>query len=83
MEQLILGDCLEEMKEIPDKNIDCVITDPPYGIDYQSSWKTDKTQWKPKIMNDEKPFIEWLPDCFRIMKPGGGSSLFLPMGCRK
>lgn len=26
------GDCLELMKEIPDKSIDAVITDPPYGI---------------------------------------------------
>lgn len=27
-----IGDCLELMKEIPDKSIDLVITDPPYGI---------------------------------------------------
>ena len=24
-------DCIEGMKLIPDKSIDCVITDPPYG----------------------------------------------------
>ena len=30
--QLYLGDCLEVMKSIPDKSIDAVITDPPYGI---------------------------------------------------
>lgn len=28
---LINGDCLEKMKEIPDKSIDLVLTDPPYG----------------------------------------------------
>lgn len=28
---LILGDCLEEMQHIPDKTIDLVLTDPPYG----------------------------------------------------
>jgi site-specific DNA-methyltransferase (adenine-specific) len=27
-----LGDCLEVMKEIKDKSIDLIITDPPYGI---------------------------------------------------
>ena len=27
-----LGDCLELMKDIPDKSIDLVLTDPPYGI---------------------------------------------------
>ena len=30
--KLILGDCLEVMKSIPDKSVDAVITDPPYGI---------------------------------------------------
>lgn len=27
-----IGDCLELMKDIPDKSIDLVLTDPPYGI---------------------------------------------------
>lgn len=29
--QLFQGDCLELMKNIPDKSIDLIITDPPYG----------------------------------------------------
>jgi len=29
--KLYLGDCLEVMKSIPDKSVDAVITDPPYG----------------------------------------------------
>ena len=32
MIKLIKGDCLELMKDIPDKSVDVVITDPPYGI---------------------------------------------------
>ena len=32
---LYLGDCLDVMKDIPDKSVDAVITDPPYGIDYE------------------------------------------------
>ena len=32
MIKLILGDCLEEMKKIPDKSIDLVLTSPPYNI---------------------------------------------------
>ena len=31
MINLILGDCLERMKEIPDGSVDMVLTDPPYG----------------------------------------------------
>ena len=30
--KLIHGDCLEKMKDIPEKSIDMVLTDPPYGI---------------------------------------------------
>jgi DNA modification methylase len=32
LDTIIQGDCLEVMKEIPDKSIDLVLTDPPYGI---------------------------------------------------
>ena len=31
------GDCLELMKKIPDKSIDCIICDLPYGTT-ASSW---------------------------------------------
>jgi site-specific DNA-methyltransferase (adenine-specific) len=30
--KVIQGDCLEVMKDIPDKSIDLVLVDPPYGI---------------------------------------------------
>ena len=30
--QLHLGDCLDYMRSMPDKSVDAVITDPPYGI---------------------------------------------------
>jgi site-specific DNA-methyltransferase (adenine-specific) len=31
MIDLILGDCLEKMKNIPDGSVDLILTDPPYG----------------------------------------------------
>ena len=37
MIQLIHGDCLEEMKKIPDGSVDMVLTDPPYGTT-QNKW---------------------------------------------
>lgn len=74
--KLIHGDCLEEMKKIPDGSVDAIITDPPYGIDYQSAWRTDKTQWKPKIANDKEPFTAWTDEAFRILKQGGALLCF-------
>lgn len=47
MLDLMLGDCLEQMKKLPDNSIDLVLTDPPYGttacrwdsvIDLNSMW---------------------------------------------
>jgi DNA modification methylase len=47
MIDLLQGDCLELMKDIPDNSIDCVLTDPPYGttackwdtvIDFELMW---------------------------------------------
>jgi len=46
--QLIHGDCLEEMAKMPDKSVDLVLTDPPYGttackwdsvIPFEPMWK--------------------------------------------
>ena len=34
--QVILGDCLDVMKIMPDKCVDLVLTDPPYGINVAS-----------------------------------------------
>jgi len=37
MIQIIHGDCLDEMKKIPDGSVDMVLTDPPYGTT-QNKW---------------------------------------------
>ena len=71
-----MGDCLEYMRTMPDKSVDAVITDPPYGIDYQSAWRTDRAQWKPKIINDKEPFLEWIELAYRICKNGGAVVTF-------
>lgn len=51
--------CLEGLKLIPDKSISLVTTDPPYGINYKSSWSnTFET-----IKNDDNIF--WLEEFFK------------------
>lgn len=74
--ELIHGDCLAEMQKIPEKSIDTVITDLPYGIDYQSSWRTDKNKRFSKIANDKKPFIDFIKYIPRILKDTGCVYLF-------
>ena len=66
--QIIHGDCLEVMKGLPDGSVNAVITDPPYGITYQSARRTDASKRHKKIANDKRPFIWWLYDAYRILQ---------------
>ena len=36
--ELHLGDCLEVMRSMPDKSVDAVITDPPYGMNLDTDF---------------------------------------------
>lgn len=77
MNRVIQGDCLEVMKDIPDKSVDCIITDPPYGMNYQSSRRTATEKFK-KIENDNN--IDWFPEfikeCYRVLKDNSHIYIF-------
>jgi len=70
------GDCLEILPKLPDGCVDLVLTDPPYGVDYQSARRKDKSQWKPKIKNDKSPYVWWLPDAGRVMSDPSALACF-------
>lgn len=65
------GDCLEVMPLLIAQFYDTILTDSPYGIGYQSQWRADKADWKPKIANDEVPFTAWIPLARRLLKDSG------------
>ena len=70
--KLLLGDCLERMKEIPDGSVDMVLADPPYGtsnckwdtvIDLPLMWEQLKRVIKPNgaiVMTASQPFTSAL-----------------------
>lgn len=57
--RLYHGDCLEIIPDLG--SVDIVLADPPYGMDYQSSRRTDKNLWKKKIHGD-KEYPLWIFD---------------------
>lgn len=65
--KLLNGDCLELMKELPSGSVDLILTDPPYGMDFQSHFRKEMYS---KIGNDK--VLDWLEkyvdECFRILK---------------
>jgi len=67
--QIICGDCLEVMKTFPDKSIDLVLTDPPYGMNYQSNHYVGKNPFE-KIVGDNEYPVEVLKDLFKKAKKG-------------
>ncbi|MEA4921683.1 MAG: N-6 DNA methylase [Clostridiaceae bacterium] len=73
---VITGDSLTVLRGMEAESVDMVITDPPYGIDYQSGRK-EKDRRLAKISNDKAPFIWWIYDAARVLKSrGGGYSVF-------
>jgi len=61
--KVIQGDCLEVMKQMPDKSVDLVLTDPPYGINFQSNYRINKHS---KILGDGNFPVHIFDDLFRI-----------------
>jgi len=58
---LMQGDCLELMKKTPDGSAGLVVTDPPYGMDFQSNRRVIKDKFA-KIKNDQS--LDWLDGFF-------------------
>jgi len=58
--KLLLGDCLDKLKELEDNSVDSVVTDPPYGLSFIGK------QWDYDV-----PSTEVWKECMRVLKPGG------------
>jgi len=81
MSKVILGDCLEVMKDIPNKSIDMILCDLPYGttackwdtiIPFEPLWEQYKRIIKPNgaiVLTASQPFTSALvmsnPDLFK------------------
>lgn len=81
---LMVGDCAERLKELPDASIDAVVTDPPYGLSKQPDMAEVMRHW---LNGDDykhtgagfmgKSWDSFVPgpsvwrECFRVLKPGG------------
>ena len=57
---LLLGDCLDRLREMDDCSVDSVVTDPPYGLSFMG-----------KKWDYDVPSEEIWRECLRVLKPGG------------
>ena len=58
--RLICGDCIEEMRKMPDDSVDAVVTDPPYGLGFMGK------DWDCSV-----PGSDFANEALRVLKPGG------------
>lgn len=69
MYKLYNGDCLEIMDRLIDEGVkvDCILTDPPYGMNFKSNYRKEKYN---SIVNDDNlDFIEnYFSKCYTLLK---------------
>jgi DNA modification methylase len=58
--QLLQGDSLKLLREIPPRSVEAVVTDPPYGLSFMGS------RWDYSV-----PAVGLWRECLRVLKPGG------------
>jgi len=77
MNKILQGDCLELMKDIPDKSIDLILTDPPYNIARSNNFTTmgragiDFGEW-----DKNADILSYIKEAFRVTKQGGSFIVF-------
>ncbi|MCS6911045.1 MAG: site-specific DNA-methyltransferase, partial [Anaerolineales bacterium] len=81
LNQIIEGDCIENLNALPEKSIDLIFADPPYNLQLQNELhrpnmtKVDAVddQWdKFESMQAYDEFTkQWLTACKRVLKPTG------------
>lgn len=52
--KIILGDCIDKLKELPENSIDAIITDPPYGLGFMNKEWDDPNKEKELIQRERE-----------------------------
>jgi DNA modification methylase len=71
--RLVEGDSLSLIAKLPENSVDCVVTDPPYGIGFHGEpW--DGAGQGSQLAGGEAFTVwsrTWARECLRVLKPGG------------
>jgi len=79
--QILSGDCVAEMRKLPDASIDLVFADPPYNLQLGGDLNRPDGSHVDAVTDDWDQFDsfalydqftrDWLTECRRVLKPDG------------
>src|SRR5690349_15581340 len=79
--RILVGDCLDELRRLPDRSVDLVFADPPYNLQLSTELlRPNNTRvdgvddaWDKFASFEEYDRFTraWLAECHRILKPDG------------
>jgi DNA modification methylase len=72
---LLCGDCMDVMRDMMDGTVDVVLTDPPYGMGFQSNRPKSGPRHE-KIQGDDEVDPRFIGECFRVLQNSGAMFLF-------
>jgi DNA modification methylase len=76
--QVLLGDCREHLKSLPDDSVDSVVTDPPSGIKFMGAeWdhfkpseEEEGAEGRAELLAFQNFLVEVFKEVYRVLKPG-------------
>jgi modification methylase len=82
VDQILLGDCIEKLKQLPDESVDLVFADPPYNLQLERDLLRPNNNSRVDGVHqawDKFDSFEaydrftrgWLGQCQRVLKPNG------------
>ncbi len=82
LDEIIVGDCVEELARLPAQSVDLVFADPPYNLQLKSELLRPNNSRVDGVDDDWDKFgsfeaydaftRDWLKACRRVLKPEGG-----------
>ncbi|HCM83873.1 MAG TPA: hypothetical protein DIS76_04835 [Rhodospirillaceae bacterium] len=81
LNDILQGDCIEQMRALPDGSVDCIFADPPYNLQLQNALTRPDQSHVDAVDDDWDKFESnaeydaftraWLAEARRILKPTG------------
>ena len=73
--KIINADCMDILKQLPDKCVDLVLTSPPYNLDIQYNTHKDNLPYNEYVIW----CAVWIKQVARVLKEGGRVAINIPL----